>query len=176
MILSLCETTGNMVRPWAATGHECMCVDAKNADGRREPNIDYVQADIMSWLPPARSHFEMAFAFPPCTHLANSGNRWKAEKGLPALIEALSLVNRCREILEWCGCPWMLENPIGSLSTYWRKPDYIFQPWNYGDMESKATCLWTGGGFVMPEFQYVTKPEGVRESVWKKAAVRRPRI
>jgi hypothetical protein len=43
----------------------------------------------------------------------------------------------------------------------------VFQPWNFGDLESKKTCLWTGGGFVMPELEFVTKPEGVKESIWK---------
>lgn len=35
-----------------------------------------------------------------------------------------------------------LENPIGCLSTRWRKPDQIIHPWQYGEDASKATCLW----------------------------------
>ena len=79
----------------------------------------------------------------------------------------LDIVARCAAICEWSEAPWMLENPVGTLSTYWRKPDYTFQPWNFGDLESKRTCLWTGGGFVMPEFECAVRPEGVKESVWK---------
>jgi len=42
-------------------------------------------------------------------------------------------------------------HPVGVLSSYWRKPDAIVQPWMYGDLESKATCIWTGKGFIVPE-------------------------
>ena len=53
----------------------------------------------------------------------------------------------------------MLENPVGTLSPYWRKPDHLFDPHEFAqladdpDVEAytKRTCLWTGGGFVMPE-------------------------
>ena len=44
----------------------------------------------------------------------------------------------------------MIENPVGTLSTYWRDPDYLFDPCDYGDPYTKKTLLWTGGGFVMP--------------------------
>lgn len=66
------------------------------------------------------------------------------------------------------GVPWMVENPVGKLSTLWRKPDYYFHPFEYGgymsgeenafhprmparDAYTKKTCLWAGNGFVMPE-------------------------
>ena len=101
------------------------------------------------------------FAFPPCTHLAVSGARWFRHKRLGALADALQLVDRCRLIAEMSSAPWMLENPVSTLSTYWRKPDFIFDPCDYGgyldppgDTYTKKTCLWTGGGFVMP----VSKP------------------
>jgi hypothetical protein len=53
----------------------------------------------------------------------------------------------------------MIENPVGSLSKYWRDPDYTFHPVHYAgyaadpetDGYSKKTCLWTGNGFVMPD-------------------------
>jgi hypothetical protein len=50
----------------------------------------------------------------------------------------------------------MIENPVSTISTYWRKPDHTFHPWQYSglnadDCYTKKTCLWTGKGFVMPE-------------------------
>jgi hypothetical protein len=109
------------------------------------------------------------FAFPPCTHLAASGARWFGDKGLSALRDSISLVEACRRICEWSGAPYCIENPIGTLSTYWRKPDYIFDPCDYGayltppsDAYTKKTCLWTGGGFVMPEKRPVAPTEGSR--------------
>lgn len=156
-----------MVEPWLAAGYECWIVDARHPAGEHhEGMLVRVGADIRTWLPPYRS-FAAAFAFTPCTDVANSGNRWKQAKGLTALHDAIGLFAASVRLLEWTCAPWMLENPIGSLSTYWRKPDYTFQPWHFGDLESKATCLWTGGGFVMPAKQIEVRPVGVKESCWK---------
>lgn len=169
IVLSLCDRTGVMVQPWLEAGYECWIVDVQHEAGEaRDGRLVTVGADVLAWLPPRRD-YAACFAFPPCTHLANSGNRWKAGKGLGALAEALTLVDACRRICEWTDAPWCLENPVGSLSTYWRKPDYTFHPWHYGTPESKRTCLWTGGGFVMPPFQVTTQPAGVMETVWRMA-------
>jgi hypothetical protein len=108
----------------------------------------------------APNEFDMVFAFPPCTDLANSGARWFKEKGLTALIAALQVVEACRRICEESGAPWMLENPVGQLSTYWRNPDYTFDPCDYGDPYTKKTCLWTGGGFVLPWRSRIEPTEG----------------
>lgn len=78
---------------------------------------------------------------------------------MPKLIEALTLVNACREICEAVRCPYMIENPVSTLATYWREPDFTFDPADYGlyaddpeaDGYTKRTCLWTGGGFIMPQ-------------------------
>jgi hypothetical protein len=40
---------------------------------------------------------------------------------------------------------WAIENPIGIMSTRYRKPDQIIQPWQFGHGETKATCLWLKG-------------------------------
>lgn len=54
--------------------------------------------------------------------------------------------------------PYLIENPVGTLSTYWRAPDHKFDPCEYAgyleepgaEADTKRTCLWTGGGFRMP--------------------------
>lgn len=159
MILSLCDYTGNMVRPWIENGYDCMIVDVQHEAGKHKSGrLTKVGEDIMTFEPP--ENIEMVFAFPPCTHLAGSGARWWAGKGLPALIEALTLVNRCLEICEISGAPWMIENPVGRLSTCWRKPNYYFDPCDYGDPYTKRTCLWTSMDFVMPMKKRVVPVEG----------------
>lgn len=165
IVLSLCDRTGNMVLPWSEKGHECWIVDIQHEPGaNRDGNVVRVGCDIMHWLPPRREYL-VAFAFPPCTNLAVSGARWFKDKGLSGLADGLRLVERCRDILEWCGCPWMLENPVSTLSSYWRKPDFTFDPCDYGDPYTKKTCLWTGNGFVMPPKRPVPATEGSR--MWK---------
>lgn len=173
IVLSLCDWTGNMVRPWADAGYRCVIVDVQHPAGETvEGNITRIGSDILDWLPP-RANYAIAFAFPPCTDLAVSGARHFRDKGLSALAGSLALVERCRRILEWTDAPWMLENPVGTLSTYWRKPDYIFDPCDYGlfldppgDAYTKRTCLWTGGGFVMPETARVEPVRVCSQGPW----------
>ncbi|HEY6360734.1 MAG TPA: hypothetical protein VIX63_06495, partial [Vicinamibacterales bacterium] len=84
-----------------------------------------------------------------------------------ALIEALELVEACRNLCENSGAPWMLENPIGSLSTYWREPDFTFQPWEYTTpKEQKRTCIWAGNNFVVPQREVFDEPPDVKPSCW----------
>jgi hypothetical protein len=164
IVLSLCDRTGVMVQPWLAAGHECWIVDVQHQLGyRRDGNLVRVGRDVREWQ--ADIQPSIVFAFPPCTNLSVSGARWFADKGLEALHESLGLVVACKRICEESGAPWMLENPVGMLSSYWRKPDYTFQPWQYGDTYTKKTCLWTGSGFVMPPAWIATKPADVKASI-----------
>lgn len=157
-VLSLCDRTGNMVQPWAAAGFECFCVDTRHPPGeQRRGNITFIGADLREWLPPPR-RYAIAFAFPPCTNLAVSGARWFRTKGIGGLTEALELVEACRRVCEWTGAPWMIENPVSTLASYWREPDFTFHPHQFGgwpggerDDYGKRTCLWTGGGFRLPQ-------------------------
>jgi hypothetical protein len=165
VVLSLCDRTGNMVRDWAQAGYECWCVDLQHEGDEVRDGIRFIKANVLRFLPPKNTL--AVFAFAPCTNTAVSGARWFAEKGLYGLADSLDVVARCVAICEWSGSPWMLEHPVSTLSTHWRKPDYYFHPWNFGDLEQKKTCLWTGGGFKMPDFEHIEKPEGVRQSVWK---------
>lgn len=168
-VLSLCDHSGVMVDPWLRNGFECWVVDIKHPPGEtRHGNLIQVGADIHRWNPPRRD-WGIVFAFPPCTNLAVSGARWFKEKGLRGLIDGLELVERCREICESSRCPWAIENPVSTLSTYWRKPDHIFNPCDFGgyleplgDAYTKKTCLWTGSGFRFPKPLPVEPLEGSR--------------
>lgn len=156
--LILCEKSGNMARPWAEAGHVAICVDLENdertehvGDGR----IEYVQADIREYQPPD-GQYVFGAGHPPCTDLAVSGAKHFRDKGLRALAHAIENVAVCRDILADLDCPWMVENPKSTLSTYWRSPDYRFDPFQYSgytdrdEAYTKDTWLWTGGGFRMP--------------------------
>jgi hypothetical protein len=145
IVLSLCDHTGNMLKPWCDGSYRCIAVDLQDPPDDRYRHIEYVKADVRDYLPP-RGEYVACFAFPPCTDLAASGARWWKDKGLGALAEAIEIVEACRRICEWTGSPWMIENPIGALSTHWRSPDFKFDPCDYGDPYTKKTCLWTGGG------------------------------
>jgi hypothetical protein len=159
-VVSLCDLTGNMVRPWAEAGYDCLCLDLQHsirADRVEQVgtgSITYRWGDVRQF-----ERFRAVFvaAFPPCTDLAVSGARDFARKGLRRFIDALEVVEACRILCEWSDAPWMIENPVGRLSTAWRAPDFTFDPCDYGDPYTKRTCLWMGNGFVMP----TSNPVGV---------------
>ena len=116
--------------------------------------------------------FGMAFCV--CTDLAVSGAAWfkkKAAADPDFQIKAVNYAVCCSVFFEDLGVPYFIENPVSVLATKWRKPDYSFHPYEYGgyiadskaehprwpdyiaprDAYKKKTCLWTGGGFVMPD-------------------------
>lgn len=151
IVLSFFDYTTVMVQPWAEAGYLCYCIDIAHPRGEnRSGRIIRVGADVRDWLPP-KGDIAFAAFFPPCTDVAVSGARWFRDKGLGALIRTLSLFKRSVDLAELLGAPYLIENPVSTVSTYWRKPDHSFDPCDYGDPYTKKTLLWTGNGFVMPE-------------------------
>ena len=155
VILCLYDISGNIARPWVEAGYEAVCVDLQAADD--EPGITHIQADMLDWVPDKALVERVAFvaAWPPCNDVAVSGSRWMAGKGLGALANAIKLFDKAAFWCEWFEVPYLIENPVSTISTYWRKPDHKFHPCHYSgyhheDDYTKETWLWTGGGFRMP--------------------------
>lgn len=101
----------------------------------------HYQGDIRDVL---ADGWDLMVAHPPCTYLASSGLHWNARRPERALLteQAVAFVR----LLASAPIPRIaIENPIGALSTRWRKPDQIIQPWQFGHDASKATCLWLQG-------------------------------
>lgn len=160
IVLCLYDLTGNMARPWIEAGYTAVTVDLQHPAGVTEEGpIAKIGTDLRNgWLPPREMVERIAFvaAFPPCDHLAVSGARWFKGKGLRKLALSIDLFATAAELCEWIGAPYLIENPVSTISTYWRKPDAVFHPHHFTLLEpddnyTKQTCLWTGGGFVMPE-------------------------
>lgn len=172
IVISCFDYTGNMVRPWADNGYDCYCVDIKHEAGeRRKQNITFVGADMRDWLPPNKPIAFAAF-FPPCTHVAVSGARWFKDKGLGGLLESIQLFYAAARLAEWSQAPYLIENPVSTISTYWRKPDFVFNPCDFAgyaggenDLYTKKTCLWTGGGFIFPQTKPLSPDFGSK--MWK---------
>lgn len=106
--------------------------------------------------------WDMIIAFPPCTNLASSGARWFAEKrengSQQASIEFFMMFVSadCDRIA--------IENPVGIMSSVYRKPDQITQPWHHGHGEQKATCLWLKN---LPVLVPTNVVQGREQRVWK---------
>ena len=166
IVISCFDHTTSFVIPWAEAGYLCYCIDIQHERGEQKSgNIIKIGADINCWIPP-RGHIVFAAFFPPCTDLAVSGARWFKEKGLHRLAEAIKLFARCVDIAKTLDCPFFIENPVSTISTYWRKPDYSFDPYEYAgysdskEAYTKKTCLWVGNNFKMPEKNIVAVKHG----------------
>ena len=92
-------------------------------------------------------NWDLIIAHPPCTYLTNTGNRWYniekyGDKAINRFNERVKSIDFFMNLTK-CTCKHMaIENPIGCMSTIYRKPDQIIQPYMFGDRERKATCLW----------------------------------
>lgn len=166
----LYDFTGVMAEPWCNAGWIVLLVDVQHPGGLHFKNNKWrIGADISKGftLPenlPSHRGVGFVAAFPPCDHLAVSGARWFKGKGLRALEQSIGLFATASEFCEQSQAPYMIENPVSTISTYWRKPDYIVQPWHFSGIEpqdnyNKTTCLWVGGGFKVPK-------QTINQSLW----------
>jgi len=139
-VLVACEFSGTVRDAFRARGHEAWSCDLLPPEPE---SLYHFQADIRAVLddPSWCGTWELMIAHPPCTHLAVSGARWWHSKQR----EQAEAIRFVREIANANIPRIAIENPIGKLSTAWRKPDQIIQPWQYGHGETKATCLWLKG-------------------------------
>ena len=137
-VLVACEESQVVTIALRERGIEAYSCDVLPASGGR-PEW-HLQQDVVPLL---SEHWDAIIAFPPCTHLAVSGARWFAEKRADGRQQAA--IDFFMRIVDANSPRIAIENPIGIMSTAYRKPDQIIQPWQFGHGETKATCLWLKG-------------------------------
>lgn len=141
-------------------GHDAWSCDLLDAEDGSQFHIKGCVEMFLGAGPLREQRWDMLIAFPPCTHLSSSGARWWKDKKQEQA-EAVAFV----KLLASADIPSIaIENPIGKLSTAWRKPDQIIQPWQFGHGETKATCLWLKG---LPPLVPTNIVEGREQRVWK---------
>ena len=203
IVLSLYDFTGEALKPWAEAGYECYAFDiqhkGKGQNGQGTSHVDHYDSGgsihyrhMDLWNLDNIEHLRRAFkndnvvfgmAFPVCTDLAVSGAAHfeRKRKADPEFqIRASNHARWCASLFEALDIPYFIENPVSRLATLWRKPNYSFHPYEYGeyipdteaehprwpdyiapkDRYTKKTCLWTGGGFTMPPKRPTQKPDG----------------
>ena len=151
-ILIACEESQIVCKDFRNKGHEAYSCDILPCSGGH-PEW-HLQEDV---LPLLKQNWDMILAFPPCTHLCVSGARHFAKKiadgrqqqGIDFFMEFANC--ECDKIV--------IENPVGIMSTKWRKPNQIIQPYEYGDPYTKTTCLWTKGLPLLEPTNIVSKGE-----------------
>lgn len=133
-----CEESQAVTKELRRLGHEAFSCDIDPCSGGH-PEW-HLQEDVTPLL---KQRWDMIIAFPPCTHLAVSGAAWFEQKRKDGRQQAaidffMLFVNaECERIA--------VENPVGIMSTIYKKPSQIVQPYEYGHMEQKKTCLWLKG-------------------------------
>ena len=137
-VLVACEYSGRVRDAFIALGHEALSCDLlpTDADG---PHYQGSLFDVIDYP------WDLMIAHPPCTDLAVSGSRhFEAKKKdgrqYASVAFFMQLVRRSDHIPMTA-----IENPVCIMSSLYRKPDQIIQPWQFGHGETKATCLWLKG-------------------------------
>jgi len=137
-ILIACEESQSVAIAFRKRGFDAYSCDILRCSGGH-PEW-HMQGDVLNVL---NNGWDMMIAFPPCTHLAVSGAKHfkqkqkdgRQQQGIDFFMEMVNAPIPIKAI----------ENPIGIMSTKYRKPDQIIQPWQFGHGETKATCLWLFG-------------------------------
>jgi hypothetical protein len=144
-ILVACEESQAVTKAFRKLNHAAYSCDIEPQSGGH-PEW-HLQQDV---IPLLKDRWDMIVAFPPCTFLTVSGNRWfdiekygnqarqRYKDRRKAIDFFMLLANaKCEKI--------SIENPVGTMSTVWRKPDQYIQPFEFGHPETKKTCLWLKG-------------------------------
>jgi len=158
-VLVACEESQAVATAFRDVGHEAFSCDVLPCSGGHQEW--HLHGDVRDYL---YADWDLIIAFPPCTHLSSSGARWFSEKvkdgrqqqGVDFFMLFTDL--DCKHIA--------VENPIGIMSTRWRKPDQIIQPWQFGHGETKSTCLWLKD---LPLLEPTNIVDGRDATVWKMA-------
>jgi len=134
-ILVACEESQAVTRELYLRGHDAYSCDFLPCSGGRPDR--HLQGDVTGLL---SEYWDIIIAFPPCTHLAVSGARHfdqkrkdgRQQQGIDFFM--LFANANCEKIA--------IENPVGIMSSVWRKPNQVIQPYFFGDPFTKTTCLW----------------------------------
>lgn len=132
-VLIACEYSGTVRDAFIRGGHEAMSCDLLPTE---VPGPHY-QGDVRDVLD---YPWDLMIAHPPCTHLSVSGARHfeaKRQDGRQQAAASFFLMLAKADIPRIA-----IENPVCVMSSLWRKPDQVIQPWQFGHGETKATCLW----------------------------------
>ncbi len=156
-ILIACEFSGIVREEFRKHGHNAWSCDLLPTE--KHPVEKHYMGDVRDILD---DRWDMMIAHPPCTDIAVSGARWfwyKRQDGRQQKAIDFFMMLANANINKIC-----IENPIGIMSTEWRKPDQIIQPWQFGHGEVKKTCLWLKG---LPPLRPSDIVEGREPKIWK---------
>ena len=179
-VLIACEYSGTVRDAFIKRGHQAISCDILPTD---VPGPHY-QGDVFDLIDDRNSNgWDLMIAHPPCTYLTVTGNKWMKPEFAHRFPdrhkqrqEALEFFKRLFE----CNIPRVcLENPVGVVSTMYRKPTQYIHPWQFGDPHSKKTGLWLKNlpaliptKIVEPQFH--AYKDGRKDPVWHMDSMKLP--
>lgn len=141
-ILIACEYSGRVRDAFLAKGHDAMSCDLLPTES---PGPHY-QGDVMDII---NNGWDMMIAFPPCTYLTTTGNKWMKPEfrtRFPDRPQRRKDAIKFFIVLATAKIGKIaVENPVGIMSSEFKKPNQIIQPYYFGDEARKTTCLWLSG-------------------------------
>ena len=174
-ILVACEESQAVTIELRKLGIEAFSCDILECSGGH-PEW-HLKGDVKEFL--EKEKWDAIFAFPPCTYLTVSGNRWfyhPDDKHLPVENRRPhpkhpNRQQKRKEAMEFflsfmeADCEFVaIENPVGVMSTKFRKLDQTIQPWMFGHGETKKTCFWLKG---LPVLKPTDIVDGREQRIWK---------
>lgn len=141
-VLVACEFSQIVCKAFRRRGHEAFSCDLLPAEGGHpEWHIqDDVRNVLRHELCNQKPYWDMVIAFPPCTHLSSSGAvYWEQKQKDGRQREAIMFFEFFLALSTHRVC---IENPVGIMSTVYKKPDQIINPYQFGEPYRKKTCLW----------------------------------
>ena len=144
-ILLACEESQEVTKRLRAKGHEAFSCDILPCSGGH-PEW-HLQQDVTELL---KQKWDMIIAFPPCTFLTVTGNRWfnierYGEKAIKRHADRKEAIDFFMMFANADCDKIVIENPVGVMSSHYQKPNQIVNPYQFGDPFEKKTCLWIKG-------------------------------
>lgn len=179
-VLIACEESQRICTEFRKLGHEAYSCDILPTSGDH-PEW-HIQDDVLLHL---NDGWDMMIAHPPCTYLTVTGNRWFNEEryGEKAKFRKAERKFAVEFFMALWNAPIpriAIENPVGVMSTRFKKPDQYVQPYFFGDPERKKTCLWlknlpplTPTNVVDPDLYYYKN--GRTDSMWHMKTINLPK-
>lgn len=155
-VLVACEESQAVTIAFRKRGFEAYSCDILPCSGGH-PEW-HIKDDVLRHL---NSGWDLVISFPPCTDLAVSGARYFEQKRKDGRQQRA--IDFFMQFANYDG-RIAIENPIGIMSTIYRKPDQIIQPWQFGHGETKGTCLWLKN---LPLLQPTEIVNGREQRIWK---------
>lgn len=179
-VLIACEESQEVCKAFRELGHEAYSCDILDCSGGH-PEW-HIKGDVLKQLDKG---WDLIIAHPPCTYLTVTGNRWfniekYGEKAIKRHQDRKDAIKFFMKLANANCDRIVIENPVGVMSTHWRKSDQIIQPYHFGHPEAKKTALWIKGlpklkptKKVEPE--YLKYASGKRMAKWYANAWRLPK-